>query len=141
MLMSVMPLFFAGCGSTAQDSALIGAIIGTGIGAIAGGDMTSMALGGSIGGGIGYYLGTEQEKKDALVAENQQYKSLKNTQDTQNTKNAQDSRDYQVVWVKNTNGSTTPVRMTKTETGYVGPRSEHYASLPTSDQLKPAYGF
>ena len=60
-------MFFAGCGNSAQDSALIGAVIGTGIGAIAGGDSTSMLIGGTVGGGIGYWLGGEQEKKNDVA--------------------------------------------------------------------------
>jgi hypothetical protein len=64
LIISLIPMFLAGCGNSAQDSALIGAVIGTGIGAIAGGDPASMAVGGVIGGGVGYWLGGEQEKEN-----------------------------------------------------------------------------
>jgi hypothetical protein len=67
LIISLIPMFFAGCGNSAQDSALIGAVIGTGIGAIAGGDPASMLIGGTIGGGVGYWLGGEQEKKNDVA--------------------------------------------------------------------------
>jgi hypothetical protein len=67
LIISLLPMFLAGCGNSAQDSALIGAVIGTGIGAIAGGDPASMAVGGVIGGGVGYWIGGEQEKKNDVA--------------------------------------------------------------------------
>lgn len=67
LIISIIPMFLAGCGNSAQDSALIGAVIGTGIGAIVGGDPTSMAVGGAIGGGVGYWFGGEQEKENETV--------------------------------------------------------------------------
>jgi len=66
LIISFIPLFFAGCGNSAQDSALIGAVIGTGIGAIAGGDPGSMLIGGTIGGGVGYWLGGEKENETVV---------------------------------------------------------------------------
>lgn len=45
-----------------------------------------------------------------------------------------------VVNVPNSNGSFTPVKMTKRNDGYVGPQGEYYASHPTVAQLKVLYG-
>jgi hypothetical protein len=119
----------AGCQNSAQECALIGATIGTGIGAIAGGDPGSMVVGGFAGGGIGYWVGNEMDKNRANVA---------NGQESGSQGSGQSSR---VVWVTNSNGSRTPVELAENASGYVGPRNEYYASLPTERQLRPVYGF
>jgi len=49
-------------------------------------------------------------------------------------------RETVVVQVPNENGSQTPVELTKEHGGYVGPQGEHYAGLPTVEQLRPYYG-
>jgi hypothetical protein len=45
------------------------------------------------------------------------------------------------VNVTNNNGSITPVKLRKQGVGYAGPRGEFYDRLPTSEQLRPVYGF
>jgi hypothetical protein len=134
LLISFIPVLFAGCGNSAQDSALIGAVIGTGIGALVGGDLASMAIGGSVGSGIGYWVGSEQEKHNAAVTKNQQFDSLNDMVESE-------MEGSEIVWITNSNGSKTPVKMVRSGNGYVGPRNDHYASLPSSQQLSPAYGF
>lgn len=129
LLISFVAVFFAGCGNSARDSALVGAVIGTGIGAIAGGDGTSMLIGGTIGSGIGYWLGSQQEQNETVAVRNQELNSL----------SAQ--KNSKTVWIENSNGSRTPVRITRSGTDYIGPNNEHYASLPTEQQLRSAYGF
>ena len=47
----------------------------------------------------------------------------------------------QIVNVKNSNGSYTPVLIRKVGTQYVGPRGEYYSAVPTEEQLKGPYGF
>lgn len=44
------------------------------------------------------------------------------------------------VWLKNDNGSMTPVALTKKDGGYVGPSGEFYPNMPTEEQLKSLYG-
>lgn len=44
------------------------------------------------------------------------------------------------LWVANANGSKTPVTLTPSNGGFVGPSGEFYTSLPTEEQLKAAYG-
>ncbi|MCF7954761.1 MAG: hypothetical protein K9M75_03055 [Phycisphaerae bacterium] len=73
LIISFITLFFAGCGNSAQDSALIGAVIGTGIGAIVGGDPGSMLIGGTIGAGAGYWIGGQQEKEKEKQTVARQY--------------------------------------------------------------------
>ncbi|MBN1787644.1 MAG: hypothetical protein JW806_04545 [Sedimentisphaerales bacterium] len=46
-----------------------------------------------------------------------------------------------VIWITNDNGSQTEVKLTKANCGgYIGPKGEYYATLPTAEQLKPVYG-
>jgi hypothetical protein len=45
------------------------------------------------------------------------------------------------IWVTNSNGSTTPVTLTRQGTSYIGPRGEYYATMPTNEQLRMVYGF
>jgi hypothetical protein len=45
------------------------------------------------------------------------------------------------VWVVNSNGSQTQVRLIRHGTGYIGPKREYYHTLPTNEQLRMVYGF
>lgn len=45
------------------------------------------------------------------------------------------------IWITNSNGSKTPVKLTRQGFGYVGPRGEYYHSMPTNEQLRVVYGF
>jgi hypothetical protein len=45
------------------------------------------------------------------------------------------------VWITNSNGSQTAVRLTREGGWYVGPRGEYYSEMPTNEQLRVAYGF
>lgn len=45
------------------------------------------------------------------------------------------------VWITNSNGSRTSVRLTRDGAWYVGPRGEYYAEMPTNEQLRVVYGF
>jgi hypothetical protein len=45
-----------------------------------------------------------------------------------------------VVNVPNSTGGFTPVRLTRSRDGYVGPQGEYYAGNPTVQQLKVLYG-
>ncbi|MBN1123861.1 MAG: hypothetical protein JXA82_02560 [Sedimentisphaerales bacterium] len=44
------------------------------------------------------------------------------------------------VRVYNENGSFIPVRLKKKGCEYIGPRGEHYDSVPSQEQLRPYYG-
>jgi len=46
-----------------------------------------------------------------------------------------------IVWVTNTNGSKTSVKLTRDGSWFVGPRGEYYTEMPTNEQLRVAYGF
>jgi hypothetical protein len=44
------------------------------------------------------------------------------------------------VWITNDNGSQTPVTLTPSGVGFVGPSDEYYPSMPTEEQLRASYG-
>jgi len=45
------------------------------------------------------------------------------------------------VWVRNSNGSQSPVKLTRSGPGYLGPRGEYYHDMPNNEQLRMVYGF
>jgi hypothetical protein len=45
-----------------------------------------------------------------------------------------------VINVPNSNGSYTPVKLVKINSGYIGPQGEYYPGRPTVDQLRTLYG-
>jgi hypothetical protein len=45
------------------------------------------------------------------------------------------------VWITNSNGSTTLVKLTRQGPWYIGPRGEYYTDMPTNEQLRVVYGF
>jgi uncharacterized protein YcfJ len=117
--------FFVGCESDAQTGAAIGALAGAGVGQLAGGSTESTLIGAAVGGGAGYMLGNEQDKKKAA----DDRESIRQEMNTV------------MVKVTNSNGSIIQVPLKKQGVGYVGPRGEYYENLPTEDQLRPVYGF
>ncbi len=125
VIVSLGPVFVAGCGSDAQTASAIGALAGAGIGQLAGGDTESTLIGAAVGGGIGYMLGNEGDKQKAQA-------EMAYLRDEMNTV---------VVNVTNRNGSIIRVPLRKQGVGYLGTRGEYYAMLPTEDQLRPVYGF
>ncbi|MHC4157447.1 MAG: glycine zipper domain-containing protein [Planctomycetota bacterium] len=111
-------VFVCGCESDAQTGAGLGALAGAGIGQLAGGDTESTLIGAAVGGGAGYMVGNERDKK--------QLREEINTV---------------TVNITNPNGSITPVKLKKQGVGYLGPKGEYYSNLPTSEQLRQAgYG-
>ena len=99
--------------------------LGAGIGQLAGGDTESTLIGAAVGGGAGYMLGNERDKKEA-AAERDAIRQEMN---------------IITVNVTNSNGSIIPVKLKKQGVGYLGPRGEYYDKLPTEEQLRPIYGF
>ncbi|MHC4132377.1 MAG: glycine zipper domain-containing protein [Planctomycetota bacterium] len=118
-------MFLAGCQSDAQTGALIGGLAGAGVGQLAGGDTESTLIGAAIGAGSGYFIGNESDKKKTQT----HMVSLKEDINTH------------AVNVVNSNGSIVQVKVKRYGVGYIGPRGEYYQKLPTSEQLRPVYGF
>ena len=121
--------FMPGCESSAQTDALIGTGIGAVAGQAIGRDTKSTLIGAAVGGAGGYVIGNEQDKKKAKAETQAEMNSLRQEMNTV------------TVNVTNANGSVTPVTLRKQGVGYIGPKGEYYNSLPTAEQLRQAgYG-
>ena len=114
-----------GCESDAQTGAAMGGLMGAGVGQLAGRHTESTLIGGAIGTGAGYIIGNESDKAK--------------TQSRMYT--MQDNINSQLVNVRNSNGSIVQVRLKREGVGWLGPRGEYYPALPSSQQLRPVYGF
>ena len=114
-----------GCENDAQTGALLGMAAGAGIGQLAGRSTEATLIGAAVGTGAGYFLGNEGDKKKAQA---------------ERAVLAQEINTVPVN-VTNSNGSVVVAKLQRHGVGYVGPRGEYYASLPTSEQLRPVYGF
>ncbi|UCG46275.1 MAG: hypothetical protein JSU94_12295 [Phycisphaerales bacterium] len=119
------PILLGGCQSDAQTGALIGTLVGAGIGQMAGGHAESTLVGAAVGGGIGYIIGNESDKQRTEAERHY----------------VREQMNYVTVNMTNSNGSISRVRLRKHGVGYVGTRGEFYDRLPTEDQLRPIYGF
>ena len=114
-----------GCQNHAQSHMAGGAVIGAGIGQLAGGNTEATAIGALIGGTAGYIIGNEADKQEARKERAE----------------IRQEAGYVTVNMTNSNGSISQVRLKKYGVGYVGTRGEYYPKLPTEDQLRPVYGF
>jgi hypothetical protein len=116
-----------GCESKAGTGALVGGAAGAGVGQLVGRNTTGTVIGGAVGAGAGYLIGREADKRASPPPADR----------------PPDVREGDVVTVNvtNSNGSVTPVRLTRQGSGYVGPKGEYYSSLPTPEQLRQVYGF
>ncbi len=121
--------FTSGCESEAKTDALIGTGLGVGIAALTGGDGSDLMVGGAIGGGAGYILGSEADKKKTHQNTDAQLASMRAEQNTIS------------VWITNSNGSQQEVKLRKSGPNFIGPRGEVYSTMPTEVQLKQVYGF
>jgi len=121
--------FISGCDSEAKTDALIGTGLGVGIAAITGGEGSDLLVGGAIGGGAGYILGSEADKKKAQQKTDAQLAAIRAEQNIVS------------VWITNSNGSQQEVRLSKSGPNFIGPRGEVYSTMPTEEQLKQVYGF
>ena len=119
----------AGCQNNAQTGALIGSVAGAGIGQLAGRSTEATLIGAAIGGGGGYLIGNESDKKKEQARTDARFAAV------------QQDINSQLVNVTNSNGSIIQVKLTRSGTGWVGPRGEFYPTLPTQEQLRPVYGF
>ena len=124
-LAGIALILTTGCETDAQNSALLGTAVGAGVGALAGGDTEGTLIGAAVGGGAGYVLGNESDKKKTQ----QEIAAVRAEQ------------NVVTVWITNSNGSQIPVKLVRDGPGFIGPRGERYATMPTEDQLKQVYGF
>ena len=125
LALSLAVFVITGCESDAQTGAGIGTLAGAGIGQLAGRSTEATLIGAAVGGGAGYIVGNEGDKKKTKAE----------------MQNIRAEMNVETVNVTNSNGSVIQVRLTKQGVGYLGPRGEYYDKLPTEDQLRPIYGF
>ncbi len=118
-------LFLGGCESSGAKGAGLGALAGAGVGALAGDSTEDTLIGAAVGGGLGYMVGTEADKKKAA----KEREALRQEMNTV------------MVNVVNSNGSVIQVPLKRDGIGYRGPRGEFYDHLPTGEELAPVYGF
>ena len=140
----VVGLAFTGCAtsqesggpSSAAKTGGLGALAGAGLGAIIGHQSGHTAEGAAIGaatGGVGgYVLGNEKDKAQTQA-------DLQAAQAQANQASIQ--ANTVIINVHNSNGSITPITLTRQGNIYVGPKGEQYTALPTEEQLKTVYGF
>lgn len=125
-----------GGASSAAKTAGLGTLAGAGLGAIIGHQSGHTAegalIGGALGAGGGYMAGNEKDKA-------QTQEDLAATRAQANA--AALAANTVVINVTNSNGSITPVTLTRQGNLYVGPKGEQYTTLPSEDQLKSVYGF
>lgn len=116
---------------TEFNSAIGGALLGGTLGGIIGnnvGDRKNDVLGAAIGAAAGAWVGQQYGQGQDQVRH--RLDALEGANSTE------------VVMVSNSNGSYTPVTLSKVGYGqYRGPRGEIYTARPTEAQLKAAYGF
>ena len=129
VLLIAVVLGIAGCENDAQTGALLGGAIGTGVGALAGGDTESTLIGAGVGTGAGYLLGNESDKKKERDRTDRELANIRAEQNTVD------------VWITNSNGSKKLVRLKKSGPNYIGPRGEIYSSMPSEEDLRSVYGF
>ena len=123
----------SGCQTDKQNKALLGSAIGAGVGYAVSGDAKGTAIGAGVGAGAGYMVGKDEPKQQTPPPQSQQGY-------TQPAPSA--SGPPVSVWVTNSNGSQTEVKLTRNPDGtFTGPKGERYTSMPTEEQLKKAYGF
>jgi hypothetical protein len=122
-------LVLVGCETDAQNTGLLGSGVGVGVAAIAGGEGSDLLTGAAIGGGAGYIIGNESDKKKTQARTDQQIADLRSEQNIVS------------VWITNSNGSQSEVKLRRSGPSYIGPRGEVYPKMPTEEDLRQVYGF
>ncbi len=127
-LAAVSALGMASCTTQPYGNTTSGTLLGAGTGAAAGAiignnvnglSTAEGAIGGAVLGGlVGNVMGRQQDQINAARIEANQT----------------------VVNVPNSNGSYTPVVLTRAGNGWQGPRGEFYTGVPSANQLRNLYG-
>ncbi len=131
MLLTAMTFSFTGCDSKAKTGALVGTAAGAGAGQAIGRDTKGTLIGAAIGAGAGYIIGGQMDKSDGKKSDKKAVESP-----TSSTAPIEET-----IWITNSNGSQTPVKVIRIGDTYTGPKGETYSSRPTQEQLKTVYGF
>lgn len=131
-------VFLGGCEKKWQTGTLAGAGAGALIGQAAGGNTQATLIGAGVGALAGGIVGGVMDKNDEKKAD----EAKKTTpQPAATAPAASPDANTTTIWLTNSNGSQTPVRLVRNPDGtYTGPKGEVYTQLPTPEQLKPVYG-
>ncbi len=130
LAMLISTVFVTGCETKAQSGALVGAGAGALAGQAIGGNTTGTLIGAGVGAVGGLLVGNAMDKSDE-----------KKAKPAAPAASASSDQNTVTVWLTNSNGSQTPVRLTRNADGtYTGPKGERYPTMPTEEQLKPVYG-
>ena len=108
--------------------ALIGGIIGY---------QSDEALAGALIGGAILGVGELLKQTDEMAEEEEEKEEQ---QEKESACSGPQQEEKVVVEVTNSNGSITPVLLTKKGSLYVGPNGEAYSQRPTDQHLRPVYG-
>ena len=129
----LVSVFCSGCGLSLHPiyratfaGALIGGIIGY---------QSDEALAGALIGGAILGVGELLSQTDEIAEEKEEEE-----QEEESACSGPQQEEKVVVEVTNSNGSITPVLLTKKGSLYVGPNGEAYSQRPTDQQLRPVYG-
>ncbi len=128
MLLIAFSFSLTGCDSKAKTGALVGTAAGAGAGQLIGGNTTGTLIGAAVGAGAGYVIGGQMDKSDKKS-------------NTKAGQAATEAVSEETIWITNSNGSQTPVKLVKKGETYIGPKGETYSTRPTQEQLKTVYGF
>ena len=125
-------LALGGCGEGMKASSIYGAsLTGAVVGGIIGYQSHEEGEGAAIGAAL-FGIGELLDQLDKISDED----------DECDDDDDHDGRtEIYVIQVHNSNGSITPIEIEKKGNTFIGPKGEHYESLPTEEQLKPVYGF
>jgi uncharacterized protein YcfJ len=133
--MAISMVIVTGCDSAGKSGTLIGAGAGALAGQAIGRDTTGTLIGAGVGAVGGYIVGNEMDKSNAK----KQQVSAPAPAPSYNAPSS--DANTVTIWLTNTNGSQTAVRLTRNGDGsYTGPRGERYPAMPTEQQLKQVYG-
>jgi hypothetical protein len=124
-------LSLGGCGEGMKASDIYGAsLCGALIGGIVGYQSHEEGEGAAIGATL-FGVGELLNQLDNLDSKEKEHRDNDDNGRT----------EIYVIQVHNSNGSITPIEIEKRENTFIGPKGEHYETLPTEEQLKPVYGF
>ena len=132
-------LMASGCQTSGQSSALVGTLLGAGLGQAIGGDTESTLIGAALGGGAGYIFGNEKDKLAA--ADPAPAPTVVERVHVVEEVHVVEQPVTEVIIIRNANGSTRPVHLRRHGRVWVGPRGERYHARPTAVELRPIYGF
>lgn len=102
--------------------AILGGIIGNNVG-----DNDNEVLGAVIGAALGGFAGDQYGQRQDYIDQSIDYNRRLATE--------------RIVYIQNSNGSYTQVKIVSSNGEWIGPRGEIYRAFPTDEQLKSVYGW